>query len=145
MLHCYSYSLPIHICSRRRHIKPGTHSSMLKSAPHHTTPHHTKLAPCARVDRKNEQRHTLQTGSCTAQTRSDLCHSIKVSIILCVLSVDSFFASFVASVLWINFFMELTLTFWKIIICHKIWVKFKITYREKEFKVEEGEIIERSI
>ncbi len=39
----------------------------------------------------------LWTCSCTVQTQSDHCQSIKVSIILCVLSLDNFFAISLAS------------------------------------------------
>ncbi len=46
----------------------------------------------------NNLRHMLQTCSCAAQTQSDGCWSIKVRIILGVLSVNSFFAVSVASV-----------------------------------------------
>ncbi len=70
----------------------------------------------------------LQTCSCAARIRSDHCRSIRVSIILCLLSVDSFFAVSVASAVngsilcysEYTFFMEFTLTFRKIIIRHKI-------------------------
>ncbi len=60
--------------------------------------HHTKLPRCTSVDSTNNPRHMLQTCSCTAHTRSDHCWSIKISIILCVLSVDSFFAVYVVLV-----------------------------------------------
>ncbi len=43
---------------------------------------------------------------------------------------------------WINFFMEFTLTFQKIIIRRKIWINFKIGCRVKEFMEVEGEKIE---
>ncbi len=74
--------------------KPGTNLSILVC----TASHRTELAPCSNVDSTNEQRHTLRTCSCAAQTRSDRCRPIKVSIILCVLSVDIFFSFSVASV-----------------------------------------------
>ncbi len=64
----------------------------------------------ASVNSINDLRLTPQTCSCTGQNRSDHCRSIKVSIILCMLSVDSFFAISIALVanrvfmlLWIKF------------------------------------------
>ncbi len=67
-------------------IKLGNHKAenTLEHVQVHTASHSTKLAPCI--------------CSCVVQTRSDCCRFIKVSIILCVLSVDSFFAISVASV-----------------------------------------------
>ncbi len=60
-------------------------------------PHHIELLRCASVDSMNDLRHMLQTCSCIAQSRSDHCWSIKMSIILCILSVDNSFAVSVAS------------------------------------------------
>ncbi len=81
-------SLEVGLC-----IKPGTRLSTHRSAPHHNTPNCLSLAS---VDSKNDLRHTLWTCSCAVQTRSDCCQSIKVSIILCMISVDSFFTISVA-------------------------------------------------
>ncbi len=63
----------------------------------HTTPHRTKLPQSAIGDSANNLKYTLQTYSCTAQIQSDGCRSIKVSIILRMLSVGSSFAVSVAS------------------------------------------------
>ncbi len=60
----------------------------------------TELPRHASVNSTNNLRHTLWTCSCAARTRSDHCQSVKVSIILlCVLSVDSFFTVSVALVM----------------------------------------------
>ncbi len=63
------------------------------------TLYHTKLPQRVSVDSTNKQKHALQTYLRGAQTRSNHCRSIKVSIILCVISVDTFFAISVASVM----------------------------------------------
>ncbi len=60
--------------------------------------HRTELSRCTSVDSTNDLVHMLQTCSCAVRTQSDRCWSIKVSVILYVLSVDSFFVIPLASV-----------------------------------------------
>ncbi len=71
-------------------MKPRTHLSMLKSTAHRIG------SMCQCGQHKQAEPYALNMLMC-CQTQSDRCQSIKVSIILCVLSVDSFFAISVAS------------------------------------------------
>ncbi len=66
----------------------------------HMELHHIILPQCASVDSANNLKHTLRTCSCTVRPWSDGCWSIKVSIVLCMLSVDTFFVVSIATVVY---------------------------------------------